>query len=402
MPTILTVDDSRAIRMIVSKEIVAMGFAVDEAEDGVQGLAKLESAKFDLVILDVTMPVMDGPAMLAKMRERGDLTPVLMLTSESKRSIVSDLMKLKIADYILKPFKSDELRKKILRSLNLPADEALGVEAAARQVGGGNPVVALPTAAASSAPESKSAPGSAPDVGEGQAGHVLVIDDMDNVQKRLRALVPAHLSLHSAPTGQAGIASCRERSYRLVLIDHDLNDINIVSLLKQVRVLQPASACVAMALRSTSDLSRQFREEGFDDTLYKPFKTENVEDLIERHFESGDNIDLGDNVLSVRTYVGRPDRIDRYYLKLGALVKDAVQKVADACFECIILDAGCLPPSASQNAQLIQTLAQHGQKMGLRVCVVGTPELAKGLKAFTETADIQVLSTLDEALAQAA
>ena len=69
MPTILTVDDSRAVRTIVSKQVKDLGFEVVEAEDGIQGLAKLAECQFDLVILDVTMPNMDGPTMLGKMRE---------------------------------------------------------------------------------------------------------------------------------------------------------------------------------------------------------------------------------------------------------------------------------------------------------------------------------------------
>src|SRR4051794_37314524 len=110
MTKILTVDDSRAVRMIVSKHARELGFEVEEAEDGEQGLLKLEEDTFDLLILDVTMPVLDGPGMLVKMRENGNQTPVLMLTSESKRSIISQLMKLGINDYILKPFKPEELQ----------------------------------------------------------------------------------------------------------------------------------------------------------------------------------------------------------------------------------------------------------------------------------------------------
>lgn len=97
MPCILTVDDSRAIRMIVSRVVQEMGFEVDEAEDGVQGLTHLEEMEYALVVLDVTMPNLDGPGMLAKMRESGNTTPVLMLTSESKRSIIADVMKNKIS-----------------------------------------------------------------------------------------------------------------------------------------------------------------------------------------------------------------------------------------------------------------------------------------------------------------
>ena len=93
MPRILTVDDSRAIRMIVAKQLQPLGFGIGEAEDGNDGLAKLQSAAYDLVVLDVTMPNLDGPGMLAKMREGGNKTPVLMLTSESKTAIVATVMR---------------------------------------------------------------------------------------------------------------------------------------------------------------------------------------------------------------------------------------------------------------------------------------------------------------------
>src|SRR5262249_39205128 len=94
MPRILTIDDSSTIRSIITKQMSELGFEVDHAEDGQQGLAKLEEVTVDLILLDVTMPVMDGPTMLAALRERGDRTPVIMLTSESKRSIVAGAIKL--------------------------------------------------------------------------------------------------------------------------------------------------------------------------------------------------------------------------------------------------------------------------------------------------------------------
>jgi DNA-binding response OmpR family regulator len=117
MPAILTVDDSRAVRGIIGKQVKGLGFEVIEAEDGVAGLERLAQAHVDLVLLDVNMPNMDGPSMLKKMRERGDQTPVIMLTSESERSIVMGAMVLGISDYILKPFKPEELREKLLAVL---------------------------------------------------------------------------------------------------------------------------------------------------------------------------------------------------------------------------------------------------------------------------------------------
>src|SRR3954471_24232388 len=139
MPRILTIDDSSTIRSIITKQMADLGFEVDHAEDGQQGLAKLEEISVDLILLDVTMPVMDGPTMLAALRERGNRTPVIMLTSESKRSIVAGAIKLGIEDYILKPFKPDELRGKVMKVLRVegsvagtpPASPAAGAPAAA-------------------------------------------------------------------------------------------------------------------------------------------------------------------------------------------------------------------------------------------------------------------------------
>src|SRR5579872_1090234 len=119
MPKILTVDDSRAIRLLVSKHAKDIGLDVHEAEDGERGLARLKDETFDMVVLDITMPVLDGPGMLTRMREGGDKTPVLMLTSESKKSIVAQLMRLGINDYILKPFRPGELQTKMMKILKM-------------------------------------------------------------------------------------------------------------------------------------------------------------------------------------------------------------------------------------------------------------------------------------------
>src|SRR4051812_11206831 len=168
MPRILTIDDSSTIRSIITKQMTDLGFEVDQAEDGKLGLAKLEEITVDLILLDVTMPVMDGPTMLAALRETGNRTPVIMLTSESKRSIVAGAVKLGIEDYILKPFKPDELRGKVMKALRLEGG------------GGAGPVAANP-ALASAAPASASA---GPSAGASrQFTDILVVDDMENVHK---------------------------------------------------------------------------------------------------------------------------------------------------------------------------------------------------------------------------
>ncbi|HXU81563.1 MAG TPA: response regulator, partial [Polyangia bacterium] len=241
MPRILTVDDSRTVRMILTKQVTEMGFEIDEAEDGEQGLVKLEESTFDLVLLDVTMPVLDGPGMLARMREAGNKTPVLMLTSESKRSIVAQLMKLGIDDYILKPFKNDELKRKILKSLKM---ESPTVSAAAME--------ASREAAAVMAPSAPSEEG-----GGRQFVDILLVDDMENVAKKFRAAIPPHLTITSCVSAQAALNLCRERIFRVVLIDNEIPDVDSAVLMNQLRVLQPHAAFLALALRSVNKVQNE-------------------------------------------------------------------------------------------------------------------------------------------------
>jgi two-component system cell cycle response regulator len=82
---ILSVDDSRTIRLIMGRAFKPYDCTVLEAGNGEEGLAAAAKERPDLIILDVTMPVMDGVTMLTKLKEDETLksTPVIMLTAES-------------------------------------------------------------------------------------------------------------------------------------------------------------------------------------------------------------------------------------------------------------------------------------------------------------------------------
>jgi two-component system cell cycle response regulator len=377
---VLTVDDSRAIRMIVSKVIAEMGFDIDEAEDGEQGLAKLEELDYDLIILDVTMPVLDGPGMLAKMRERGKNTPVLMLTSESKRSIVSELMKLKIEDYILKPFKNDELKAKIARILKQKDPSVMQALSAKPLVQSPEPRMDMQESG-----------------GARQFADVLVVDDMENVPKKLRTMLPAHVTMQSAPTGQAALKMAREATFRLVIIDRELADVPGPALLKQIRVLQPGAACLATALRSNNSVANEVKEEGFDDALFKPFSQDSIDDLMSSYFQTQELISRENNFISPAVFTGKADRMDRYYSRVSALCKDAVKVIAEACFEGVIFDAGKLPPDPTRLAQMITELNTSAKAFGMTVQLVGNAAVARALKDFADTKDVVVHESLSQA-----
>jgi len=118
---ILSVDDSRTIRLIVTRSLKPYDCEISEASNGEEGLAAAASLKPDLILLDISMPVMDGVTMLTRLKEDEALKmiPVIMLTAEAGRDNVLQIAKLGVRDYLVKPFKDQQLIEKVGRVVTL-------------------------------------------------------------------------------------------------------------------------------------------------------------------------------------------------------------------------------------------------------------------------------------------
>lgn len=108
MGKILIVDDDSNIRELVGLFLRNEGFDVYEASDGLEALAKLETIKADMVILDVMMPNMDGWELCSELRQYYDI-PLLMLTVNGETSQKVKGFQLGADDYLVKPFDPLEL-----------------------------------------------------------------------------------------------------------------------------------------------------------------------------------------------------------------------------------------------------------------------------------------------------
>lgn len=106
---------SRAVKMILEKS----NYVVDAVYDGAEALDYLAADSYDGVILDIMMPKKDGIAVLREMRERGDMTPVLLLTAKSE--IDDKVLGLDSGanDYLTKPFDSKELLARLRAMLRV-------------------------------------------------------------------------------------------------------------------------------------------------------------------------------------------------------------------------------------------------------------------------------------------
>ena len=127
MATVLVVDDDPIVREVLSSYLLRAGLAVDEAGDGEAAIRSFEAGHPDLVVLDLTLPRLDGLEVFRRMRAvRGDL-PVVMLTARGEESDRVLGLEVGADDYITKPFSNRELVlrvQSILRRVGAPAAPA--------------------------------------------------------------------------------------------------------------------------------------------------------------------------------------------------------------------------------------------------------------------------------------
>lgn len=108
---ILAVDDSTSLRAAIRIALSSAGYAVTEAQDGADGLRKAGAARFDLILTDLNMPVMDGLEMIRNMRAKPELSgiPIVFLTTESDAGMKQKAKAAGATGWITKPFQPDGL-----------------------------------------------------------------------------------------------------------------------------------------------------------------------------------------------------------------------------------------------------------------------------------------------------
>ena len=126
MKTILLVEDDRRIAQNISRGLTDEGYATDIAYDGIHGREKAFSNDFDLVILDVNLPGLNGYDLCRELRVKNPHLPVLMLTALGEIEDKVTGLGVGADDYLVKPFDFRELLARVaacLRRVDLPRPE---------------------------------------------------------------------------------------------------------------------------------------------------------------------------------------------------------------------------------------------------------------------------------------
>jgi two-component system cell cycle response regulator len=121
VPKILSIDDSRMIHTLIKRAFSSYKVEMVFASNGQEGLTVAAREMPDIILLDVTMPVMDGIECLTKLKADAQLraVPVIMLTAETGKENVLKIARMGVRDYIVKPFTEIGLIDRVSRVVDL-------------------------------------------------------------------------------------------------------------------------------------------------------------------------------------------------------------------------------------------------------------------------------------------
>ena len=109
----MIVDDEQSIRALIRKYAVFDGYEVEEASDGMEAIEKFRKGKFDLIIMDVMMPELDGFSACREIRKQDEKVPIIMLSARGAEYDRIHGFEIGVDDYVVKPFSPRELLMRV-------------------------------------------------------------------------------------------------------------------------------------------------------------------------------------------------------------------------------------------------------------------------------------------------
>ncbi|VBA60685.1 Adenylate cyclase 2 [Mycobacterium attenuatum] len=235
--SVLVVDDNLFCRTLLRASLSDQGYAVEVAHDGKEGLEKLKTGTFDLVILDLLMPVMDGLETLKWMKSTNayEALPVIVVSAEDDLNSVVDCIEMGATDYLTKPFDPVQLLTRVRNAL-------LTNRNAHRQ--------------------------------RCDIGRVCVVDD-ERVSRMLlkAALEVVGYEVESAASGREAVAMLAEQQFDVILLDLLMEDLDGFEMLRIIQADGRLGGVPVIVVSGEEDRSAMIRciEMGAEDYLTKPF-----------------------------------------------------------------------------------------------------------------------------------
>lgn len=367
---VLTVDDSKTVRIIVKKSFKSFDADVIEAQNGVEGLAMAAKENPDIILLDITMPVMDGVEMLTKLKSDPALKtiPVIMLTAEAGRENVMKIAKIGVRDYIVKPFKEEVLVDKVSRVVDLrPAGE--------------------------SAPAQKKID---------DPIDVLVVEDKPAIVEQVKkgfSHTPWHVHGVSS-TGEA-IDFCQRKVPDCLLISLSLPDDAAITLFRIIRSNAKTKyvPLFGLSVKTAQEEQHRAQQAGFSTIITKPIDFEELENKIGKAVNldtSGKYFGFEGDFLTVKL----PNHCNAVVVnEVGTYLKSKTSEAVDQGISNVIFDTQKVD---GLNMEVIKLLIQSMKlcrDLSLNYALAGNAQVVEDSKKFEESKDWKFCDSIDAAKA---
>jgi two-component system, cell cycle response regulator len=366
---ILTVDDSKTVRIIVKKAFKSYDCEIIEAANGVEGLATAAKENPDVILLDVTMPVMDGVEMLTKLKSDPALKgiPVIMLTAEGGRDNVLKIAKIGVRDYMVKPFKEELLVEKVGRIIDLK-------------------------------PISESGQAKAKSIFD--PATILVVEDKPAIVQQIQeGIKHTPWKIAGVTTTGEAIDHCSKTPPDLIVISLSLPDDAAFTLFRLLRTNVKTKYTPIFGLVVKTDLAvqQQAQQVGFSaivikfvevyDPKTKIAKAMNL-DTSQRYFATDDNIfimRLPENTTPASL------------LEVSNYLKAKTAEAVDSGIFRAVIDLHELKRFDMTIIKLLFTTMQVFRELALQYVLVGNAQIVTECKGFEDTKGWQFVDSLDEA-----
>jgi two-component system cell cycle response regulator len=368
---ILTVDDSKTIRMIVAKAFKTFDCEILEGANGVEGLAVASREKPDVIILDFTMPIMDGYEMLSKLKGDPDLKsiPVIMLTAEAGREQVLKIAKLGVRDYLIKPFKEEMIIERVSRVIELkPRGET------AAKAKNYDDII-----------------------------QILVVDDKPAIVDQIRAgLSDTKWKVDGASAPGQAVDHCSSNSPDLIMVSLTLPENGGYTLFQMLRGNAKTKTVPVFGLTVKTDTDQQARaqQSGFTGVLTKPIDFDELKvrvcrslnlDTSLRYFATKD----GALVMTLPA-----DFSQSVANEVGVHLRNKVNSAVDSGVDKMVIDLSQLKKADITLIKVGLNAIQLCHELSLKYSMIGSEAVCQECKNYEETKDWRLFTSYQDAMAQ--
>ncbi len=247
---LLMVDDEREFLQAVEPGLVRRGFEVTLAEDGVRALELLASRSFDVVVLDVKMPGIDGVDVFREIKRRTPDLPVVMLTGHGNIQQAFDTSREGVQEYLTKPCDVDTLARALREAVERSAAWERAAAEAVEEI------------------------------------HLLLVDDdLEFVRSITPALERRGVVVSAVHDGPQALERARDQNFPVAVVDVVMPGMDGLTLLDRLREASPLTEVIILTGNPRVGDVRRGLKEGAFDYLIKPCKVEDLTRVIRSAWE---------------------------------------------------------------------------------------------------------------------